>query len=496
MFMKSTTQKKRNREFIICMNSEVCSILTLGTRTCSFMDDNKILEENPDTIYGPLLCIAERELSTEETPDPTMVREFGVTLVDATKGRVTLGQFRDDSLCTHLQTLLASYAPSEILYKGDGLKASDNRQSLKALFVSYRATSREPCRIEIIRDQEVFPRSTAVERQIRQKLQRSNPVQPWDVNETLEELNRMEYFRESNVVTQDEMEESQEATNAKWPLFLKEVVNHKNDNHLVMSSFGGALFFLQRNLVDYELLSMGMLQEFVCPTSTLVAPSHSANDSIQSPLQQSVPISTDTDDDNETQATSATKSRSLQTDAMTLDGNTLHNLEILANNADNKMAGSLWSRLYKTKTPHGSRMLLAWLLRPLFEKSDIDMRADAVEELASGAAQASCEEARKVLSSCGDIERLLSRIHSMSITASDDPHIIAKAHPNERAILYEEGTYNERKIADFSKILHSLKEVSAIPNSMLCERVNDYLNMLQNCLTLVLSPFAFSFRRG
>jgi len=71
---------------------------------------------------------------------------------------------------------------------------------------------------------------------------------------------------------------------------------------------------------------------------------------------------------------------------MSLDGTTLHNLEILTNNVDYKVQGSLWSKINFTKTPHGSRLLRTWLLRPLFRKADIDRRADAVAELKSGAA--------------------------------------------------------------------------------------------------------------
>jgi DNA mismatch repair protein MSH6 len=104
------------------------------------------------------------------------------------------------------------------------------------------------------------------------------------------------------------------------------------------------------------------------------------------------------------------------------------------------------------------------LLRPLFQKADIDRRADAVEELVSGAAAVSMSEARPILAKCGDIERLLSRVHSMggkygeTVTGGDPGH-----HPNERAVLYETATHTKRKVADFTKLLQGLRSATQIP---------------------------------
>ena len=71
---------------------------------------------------------------------------------------------------------------------------------------------------------------------------------------------------------------------------------------------------------------------------------------------------------------------------MALDGTTLSNLEILRNITSGSYQGSLLSKIDATQSPHGSRLLRAWLLRPLFRKADIDRRADVVEELAGGSA--------------------------------------------------------------------------------------------------------------
>lgn len=149
---------------------------------------------------------------------------------------------------------------------------------------------------------------------------------------------------------------------------------------------------------------------------------------------------------------------------MALDGTTLHNLEILTNAVDQKVSGSLWSKINYTKTPHGSRLLRAWLLRPLFQKTHIERRLDAVEELIGGSAAMALTEARAILSKC---ERLLCRVHSMSGGMNSNVESVDggdRIHPNDRAVLYETATYTKRKVGDFAKVLYGLRHASQIPD--------------------------------
>ena len=115
------------------VNREVCSVLSLGTRTFCYLDEGTgLLDEaqSSDTAssVGPLLAI--REILIASTPesdamddnddddDGETVRpvcEYGITMVDAVRGSVTIGQFADDVLRSRLATLLASFAPSEVL---------------------------------------------------------------------------------------------------------------------------------------------------------------------------------------------------------------------------------------------------------------------------------------------------------------------------------------------------------------------------------------------
>ncbi|KAL7555199.1 hypothetical protein ACHAWF_018860 [Thalassiosira exigua] len=147
-------------------------------------------------------------------------------------------------------------------------------------------------------------------------------------------------------------------------------------------------------------------------------------------------------------------------DHMALNGITLSKLEIL-HNVSGSSKGSLFSKINSTLTPQGKELLAAWLLRPLFQKSAIDRRADAVEELVGGGAAAAMSEARPLLKKAGGIGRLLSRVHSMGGCGSDGG--AGGHHPNERAVLYENEKHTRRKVGDFSKLLHALRAAADIP---------------------------------
>lgn len=107
------------------VNREVCSVLTIGTRTFCYLDDEKaIANEASEAAVGPLLAIREVLLDTAppaeaenaEVENVQPVCEYGVTLIDAVRGSVTIGQFADDVLRSRMMTLLSSFSPSEVGY--------------------------------------------------------------------------------------------------------------------------------------------------------------------------------------------------------------------------------------------------------------------------------------------------------------------------------------------------------------------------------------------
>lgn len=114
-------------------NREVCSIMTIGTRTFCYLDDSNGLCDDLSSSSannGPLLAIRETVVDSSTSDDEHMrnddnsinagddsVRptcEVGITLVDAVRGSVTIGQFADDVLKSRLNTLLTTFSPSEV----------------------------------------------------------------------------------------------------------------------------------------------------------------------------------------------------------------------------------------------------------------------------------------------------------------------------------------------------------------------------------------------
>ena len=118
--------------------------------------------------------------------------------------------------------------------------------TLKSLLQSLKETSQQSFRIEVVRSVESFPRSTALDQEIRKQLERSGNVQPWHVEQALEEVHRRGYFPKAS-----KQQESRSIN--RWPNVLKVAV--EGNAELALSSFGAALFYLQRSLIDAEILS-------------------------------------------------------------------------------------------------------------------------------------------------------------------------------------------------------------------------------------------------
>lgn len=318
--------------------------------------------------------------------------------------------------------------------------------------------------METVLQEESFPKSTAISLDVRRQLERpTSKVHPWDVSETLAELHRRRYYPQAS------KKDDGSVSVGRWPKVLRAAV--EGGAELALSSLGAALFYLQRNLIDGEILSLAIVKAYIPPESC------TGNEKSRGEVEQRVSdqhgeemglVERPKEAGGESNASDRGLDFNLidgeveSINHMSLDGTTIQNLEILVNSADKKVAGSLWGLINYTKTPHGSRLLRAWLLRPLFRKVDIDRRADAVQELVSGAAAVALSEAVSILAKCGDIERLLSRVHSMSGAYSEGGEA-AGTHPNDRAVFYESATYTKRKVGDFSKVLNGLRQASRIP---------------------------------
>lgn len=97
---------------------------------------------------------------------------------------------------------------------------------------------------------------------------------------------------------------------------------------------------------------------------------------------------------------------------MLLNGNTLSSLEIYQNQTDHTVKGSLFWTMDRTKTRFGQRLLRKWVGRPLLNKTKLEERIDAVEELRSGDNVVATEKLKRLLSQVKtDLEKSLIRIY-------------------------------------------------------------------------------------
>uniref|UniRef100_A0A6Q2XXA5 DNA mismatch repair protein n=1 Tax=Esox lucius TaxID=8010 RepID=A0A6Q2XXA5_ESOLU len=364
---------------------EVCRVITRGTQTYSVLDGAP-----SETQSKYLLSVKEKEESSGRC------RTFGVSFVDTSVGVFHVGQFQDDRHCSRLRTLVAHYAPAQVLFE-KGNPSAETRTIFKGSL------------------------SSAMQEGL------SAGSQFWDAQKTLKALAEEDYFKES--VGQDE-----ESGSCVLPSVLKSMTSDcdslgltpKEGYELALAALGGCMFYLKKCLVDQELFSMANFKEYV--------PVDVEMDKVAGPNG----------------FFSQTHQR------MVLDGVTLANLEILQN-ASGGTEGTLIERLDTCSTPFGKRLLKQWLCAPLCNPTAIGERLDALEDLMGVPAQAT--EVSDLLKKLPDLERLLSKIHSIGALKGQD-------HPDGRAVLYEEVTYSKRKIADFLSALEGFKTMQDIVTAL------------------------------
>ncbi|HPD33585.1 MAG TPA: DNA mismatch repair protein MutS [Candidatus Kapabacteria bacterium] len=100
-----------------------------------------------------------------------------------------------------------------------------------------------------------------------------------------------------------------------------------------------------------------------------------------------------------------------------LDFTTRKNLEILFSLSENEQGNTLLKIIDNTITSMGSRLLKHWLVQPLINVQEINLRLETVEEFYNDIEIAN--NLRKILSNIGDLERLLSKISANKINPRD-----------------------------------------------------------------------------
>ncbi|XP_078505773.1 DNA mismatch repair protein Msh6 [Lissotriton helveticus] len=381
---------------------ELCRIITKGTQTYS------VLDGYPSESHSKYL------LSVKEKADESsgQFRVYGVAFVDTSVGKFHIGQFEDDRHCSRFRTLVAHYAPIQILFEKGNLSV-DTRKVLKGSLSS----------------------------SIQEALVPSS--QFWDASKTLKVLIEEGYFESCK---------NGDARSA-LPSALKSMTSEndslgltpRENRELALSALGACIFYLQKCLIDQELISMANFEKYT-------------------------PVDVNITNGKEMDNYFAKSNR-----RMVLDGVTLTNLEILQNGTNGSTEGTLLETLDTCCTPFGKRLLKQWLCSPLCNPSSINDRLNAIEDLLAVPDKVS--EIGELLKKLPDLERLLSKIHGIGSPLK------SQNHPDSRAVLYEEITYSKKKIADFLSALEGFK-IMHIVIEIMEDRVDDLTSkILKQVLT-------------
>eukprot|EP00752_Nemacystus_decipiens_P016520 g14766.t2 len=427
---------------------ELCSILSRGTRTYCFLDDVSSTPDGSPRSVNMILSIKEVALDVSKdsgSPSeddagadgpPAAVCEYGVCMVDATTATFSVGQFADDPARSRLRTLLAQQLPVEIVMEKDNLSETTVHMiKCMAPLASH----------VILRNGDEF----------------------WDAPRTVRELKDRRYFHATGRDGHERTSADDSTSNniADWPPILRAVVDGGKDGAMALSALGGATWHIRRALIDHDLLSMKRFVAYIpsdMKQSAASATSSGAGNDHQEagelPNASSLPGSST---DISTQS------------HMILDGVSLSNLEVLRNSSDGGEKGSLWAFVNRCSTAFGRRLLKDWLLKPLLSPTHINARLDAVSELA-GDLSPEADASRALMKKLPDVERLLSRVHSMASKHR------SSEHPESRAIMYEDTKYSIRKVNDFLSVLDALERADRLPEIFSSASVES--NLLQKCV--------------
>ncbi len=171
-----------------------------------------------------------------------------------------------------------------------------------------------------------------------------------------------------------------------------------------------------------------------------------------------------------------------------MDKFTIRNLELIGNGADRK---GLLEIMDATKSPMGARLLKRWLVFPLQSITHISKRLDAVGSLLEDSTGSS--ELRDLIESCGDLERLASKLSTRKIQPRE---LMQLAKSLEAVTTIKEQVSNSRNnflqeigkeiaICDKSKkaILNTLLEqppATTVKGGFIKEGVSSALDELRN----------------
>lgn len=200
--------------------------------------------------------------------------------------------------------------------------------------------------------------------------------------------------------------------NKEWPEVIR-ITQSSNDHlgltpndryRLALKALGGCLWYLTKCVIDEQIMAMARFTLYTPPDVKI-------------------------EDLDKLAADVAKKNFNKH---MVLDSITLSNLKIVGDER------SLFNTLDNCCTKFGKRLLHYWICSPSCEPRVIVERQEAIQELMDKRDQLS--DVRLILGALPDLERQLAQIHTFGNKNR------AFNHPDGRAVLFEQKTYNKKKI--------------------------------------------------
>ncbi|KAI1285087.1 DNA mismatch repair protein Msh6 [Halotydeus destructor] len=374
---------------------EICRIDTSATVE---RDEHEQFSESSNFI----LAVCEKQQDSQLNP------EFGICFVDCSTSLVKLGQFNDDRNLSRLRTLVSCFPPQSILI---------DRKS-----ISKPVKHALSCLSAVQLDCVPFKAATA----------------------SLKSLKEREYFND--------------ATSGSWPEALDRMLDEsdllkqsvKYEFELAVKSFGAIVDELHRCLVDQEILSLKLIEQY-------------------NPFDSEAPVN------------HSTVSLKKRPKYMVLDSITLSNLDILK--CDGGYHGSLFETINHCSTRFGQRLLRQWICAPLCDPEAINARLDAVDDLTNFVKIKGSTVA--LLKDLPDLEQQLSVIHKQGHARR------SSEHPESRAVMFCQADINKKKIVAFIKVIDGFRKAVNLVQEMAKDVKTFKSDLLKRILTLSTSGGSF-----
>ncbi|XP_059193474.1 DNA mismatch repair protein Msh3 isoform X4 [Centropristis striata] len=177
----------------------------------------------------------------------------------------------------------------------------------------------------------------------------------------------------------------------------------------------------KRDSAQFEFVSaMNTATEFYCHTQQKGSSSLSSVASLESPviccLGPLIQYLQEFNLERVLRSESSFRHLSSESEGLILSASTLRNLEILNNQTDGGVKGSLLWVLDHTRTPFGRRLMRKWVSQPLTDPQSISERQDAVQEILESQSL-TLNSIKSLLSHLPDLERgICSIYHKKSST--------------------------------------------------------------------------------